>query len=475
MLSRLAVLSFIVATPVHAADWPQFRGPNASGVADGSPLPEKIGPERNLIWKVEIPVGHSSPVIVGERIYLTGVRVEGEKKRLVTFALNRVNGGLLWERDAPHKSLEKVHQVGNHAQPTCAADADGVVSFFGSSGLYCYDREGKQLWHRPFGPFPNDFGAGASPILVGDRVLLNQDHDNGSFLIALDRKTGAPAWKVDRSEFPRGYSTPIVWDVDGKKQIVVAGTLRAVGYDLQTGDEVWTVRGLARILNMTPVIGADNTLYVAAWAPGADENDRIAAPPFAELIKEGDKNGDGVLQADEVPQSQGELKSRFTQIDRDKTGTITKDEYEAMRRIFATAQNLLVAIKPGGRGDITATHVMWSQKKQLPYVPSPLVYRGHLFMVKNGGVFSCIDLKTGKVGKSERVYGKSNYYASPVAGDGKIYLFGEKGDFSVVKAGAEWEELSWGKLNETVFATPAIVDGRVYVRTEKALWCFGVK
>jgi outer membrane protein assembly factor BamB len=469
MLARRICLVAFTLMAV-AADWPQFRGPNAVGIAEGARLPDKIGKDKNVIWKVEMPPGHSSPIIAADRIYLTAVR---DKTKLVTIAVDPTDGKILWEREAPYKKLEKIHTIGSYAQPTPVSDGEVVLSFFGSSGLYCHDKYGKPLWNHPFGPFPNDFGAGSSPLIVGDRVILNQDHDNSSFLIAFDKKSGKQLWKADRSEFPRGYATPVIWEVDGKKQIVVAGTLRVVGYDLDTGAEVWTVRGLSRIANMTPAVGSDNILYLAAWAPGGDETERIEAPPFADMIEKHDKNKNGTLEADELPP--GELKNRFTQIDRDKDNKITKDEYENMRRIFTTAQNMVVAIKPGGKGDITATHVLWSQRKQLPYVPSPLYYKNYVYMIKNGGILSCLDARTGKPTKQERVYGKSNYYASPVAGDGKIYLFSERGDFSVVKAGPDWEELSWGKLNEPIFSTPAIADGRIYVRTEKTLYCLGLK
>jgi outer membrane protein assembly factor BamB len=468
---RLVFVLLLVSAPcAPAGDWPQFRGPNATGIAEGAKLPDKIGADKNVIWKVGLPPGHSSPIVAGDRIYVTAVR---DKKKLVTMALDPVDGKLLWERESPYKTLEKIHTIGSHAQSTPVSDGEVVLSFFGSCGFYCYDRYGNTLWTKPFGPFPNDFGAGSSPLLVGERVILNQDHDNSSFLMAFDKKSGKELWKVDRSEFPRGYATPVIWEVGGKKQIVVPGTLRVVGYDLESGKELWTVRGLSRIANMTPAVGPDNILYLAAWAPGGDETERIEAPPWGEMIEKYDKNKNGTLEADELPA--GELKNRFTQIDRDKDNKITKDEYENMRRIFTAAQNMIIAIKPGGIGDITATHVLWSQRKYLPYVPSPLYYNGLLYMIKNGGLLSCLDAKTGKPIKQERVYGKNSYYASPVAGDGKIYLFSEKGEFSVVKAGADWEELSWGKLNEALFATPAIADGRIYVRTEKQLYCFGMK
>src|SRR5262249_9743350 len=153
--------------------------------------------------------------------------------------------------------LEKIHQIGSYAQPSPVTDGRQVISYFGSSGLLCYDTAGKQLWHMPLGPYKNDLGAGSSPVLAGDRVLINQDNDLGSFLLAVDRRTGKPLWRTDRAEFTVGYATPVLWDVAGKKQVVVAGTLRAIGYDLETGAEIWTVRGLSRAVHMTPSVGPD--------------------------------------------------------------------------------------------------------------------------------------------------------------------------------------------------------------------------
>src|SRR6266511_3447720 len=212
------VLGILVFWPgaVNAGPWPQFHGPNCSGLAAGDEkLPAEIGPTRNLRWKTALPPGHSSPVVIGDRIYLTGVR----DRTLVTIALDRKTGKPLWERKAPHAKLEEIHSIGSHAQPTPAADAGGVVSFFGSCGLSAHDPDGKLLWHRPFGPFKNDFGSGSSPVLAGDRILFSQDHDTDSLLMVLDRNTGKTIWKVDRSEFPRGYATPVLWEVGGKKQI----------------------------------------------------------------------------------------------------------------------------------------------------------------------------------------------------------------------------------------------------------------
>lgn len=449
--------------------WGQFRGPNASGVSAAvRALPIQLNPTENLLWKTSLPAGHSSPVVSRDRVYLTAA----QGQELFTIALDRVTGKELWRRAAPLRELEEVHSIGSHAQPSPVTDGQIVVSLFGSSGLSAYDRAGHRLWHLPLGPFKNNFGAGSSPIIVGDLVILNQDHDTDSFLLALDKRTGKARWRADRAEFPRGYATPVLWQVGGKTQIVVMGTLRAVGYDLETGKEIWTVRGLARIANMTPFTSDDGMLFLPAWAPGGDDTDRIDAEPFATLLNASDANKNGVLEENEVPT--GPVKQRFNQIDRDKDGKITNHEYESMRNIFLSARNVLVAVKPGGIGDITKTHVVWSQNRNLPYVPSPVYYQGMIFMVKNGGIVSCIDAKTGQITKQGRIKATGDYYSSPVAGDGKIYLLSQRGEVTVLSAEAQWRELSRHALAERSHATPALVDGGIFLRTESHLYAFGM-
>jgi outer membrane protein assembly factor BamB len=406
-------------------------------------LPTDIGPTTNVIWKMTIPGGHSSPVVSGNRVYLTAVR----EKKLLTMAIDGRDGKLLWEAEAPYKALEKIHLIGSHAQSTPATDGERVLSLFGSCGLFCYDRTGKQLWHRPMGPFKNDFGAGSSPVIWGDWVLLSQDHDQDSFLVAFDKRTGKTVWKTDRSEFLRGYCTPVVWDAAGCKQVVVAGTLRVAGYDLATGKEVWTVRGLSRTVCMTPVVGDDALLYVAGWSAGGDADARIEVEPFDT--------------------------ERFTQVDLDKDGSITREEYERFRELFEKGQNVVLAVRPGGKGDVTETHVVWRNTKQVALCASPLYYAGHIFTVKDGGFLSCLDARNGKLLKRDRLPGSGNYYSSPVEGDGKVYLLSERGRLTVVNAAPEWKILSSKNLEEDAYATPAIVDGRIYVRTAGHLFCCG--
>ena len=450
------------------AEWPQFRGPNSSARAVGAaPLPAELGPETNVIWKTALPPGHSSPVIAGRRIYLTGER----DKKLWTIGIDCDSGKVLWEQVAPHKGLEEIHSIGSHAQSSPATDGERVVSFFGSSGLFCYDPDGNPLWSRPMGPFKNTFGAASSPMIVDDRVILGQDHDTDSFLMALDKRTGETIWRTDRSEFPRNYCSPIVWEVNGRKQIILAATLRVVGYDFETGKELWTVRGIARFVSATPVIGDDGNLYVAGWAAGGDEGERISIPAF-ETVADRDANKNGGLDEDELPE--GDIKKRFTQVDRNKDLIITQAEYNYFRRLFDEGRNVVIAIRPGASGDATETHRIWEYGKFVPFCASPVYDHGYLFTVKDGGILSCLEAATGKPAKQGRISGTGDYYSSPVAGDGKIYLLNEDGELTVVSAVPRWETISTAKFEEPAYATPAIVDGRIYLRTAGHLYCFGL-
>ena len=376
-------LLLILATDTGSAtadDWPQFRGVGGRGLAESSrSLPTEIGPDsEHIAWKIAFPPGHSSPVLHGKRLFLTAVR----DKALVTIAVSRTKGKILWEQKAPYKKLEEIHAIGSHAQPSPATDGKRVISLFGSSGLYCHDVDGRLLWKKEMGPFNNDFGAGTSPVIVDDLVITVQDHDTDSFVAAYDKKTGRLAWKPDRAEFPRNYCSPVIWRVGSKKQIIVAATLRVVGYDLKTGKELWTVRGLSRAVCNTPVVGGDGKLYVAGWARGGDIDERISVEPFAKLVAARDKNKNGTLEREELEKGHA-IERRYPQVDRDKTGTITRKEYEYYRNLFDVARNVVMAIKPGASGDATKTHVAWEYRRHIPFCASPLFFNNTVFTVKD--------------------------------------------------------------------------------------------
>lgn len=455
------------------SSWPQFRGRNASGLAaTAHALPTKIGPDtNNIVWKTELPPGHSSPVVFGDRVFVTGIR---DGKKLVTIGLDRATGKVLWEKEAPYEKLEKIHGIGSHAQSSPVTDGEIVVSFFGSSGLHAYDKDGNALWSKRMGPFNNDFGAGSSPIIEGDRVILVQDHDTDSFLAAFDKRTGSQIWKTDRSEFPRNYCSPTIWEVNGKKQIVVAATLRVVGYDYDSGNELWTVRGISRAVQMTPMVGADGRLYVAGWAAGGDVGEPIVLPDWKDAIGF-DSNKNNVLEETETKGNLGPVHQRFSQIDRDKTGTITEQEYSYFQTLFKTGKNSVIAITPGGSGDITSTHVAWEHRKFLPFCSTPLYVEGYLFTIKDGGICTSLDATKGTILKTGRLPGNGEYYASPVGGDNKVYAIDDTGKLSVLSSYAEWTVLAEADFKDEAHATPALVDGKIYLRTKGALYCFGEK
>ena len=465
-------LLLILATDTGSAtadDWPQFRGVGGRGLAESSrSLPTEIGPDsEHIAWKIAFPPGHSSPVLHGKRLFLTAVR----DKALVTIAVSRSKGKILWEQKAPYKKLEEIHAIGSHAQPSPATDGKRVISLFGSSGLYCHDVDGRLLWKKEMGPYNNDFCAGTSPVIVDDLVITVQDHDTDSFVAAYDKKTGRLAWKTDRAEFPRNYCSPVIWRVGSKKQIIVAATLRVVGYDLKTGKELWTVRGLSRAVCNTPVVGGDGKLYVAGWARGGDIDERISVEPFAKLVAARAKNKNGTLEREELEKGHA-IERRYPQVDRDKTGTITRKEYEYYRNLFDVARNVVMAIKPGASGDATKTHVAWEYRRHIPFCASPLFFNNTVFTVKDGGILTSLDARSGKPLQTKRVAGAGNYYSSPVAGDGKVYLLDQKGRLSVVSGEGKWKVLHRAQFGEETYATPAIVDGRIYLRTDGHLYCF---
>ena len=454
----------------QATDWPQFRGLRGSAVdLSAQPIPVEVGPDQNQLWKTPLPPGHSSPVLWGNRIFVTAVR----EQKLLTIGLDRETGKVQWESEAPYERLESIHRIGSFAQSTPCADADGVYSFFGSSGLYCHDHSGKLLWSKPMGPFVNDFGAASSPILAGDRLILCQDHDLDSFLLCVHRKTGEVIWKTERTDFLRNSCTPILWNNEGRLQIVVAATLRVAGYDLETGKEAWTVRGISRTVVSSPTVGADGNLYLAGWAAGGDEAERIRVEPFDDVAALKDRDKNGSLEEGEL--AEGPVFQRFSQADRNKDGHLTRAEYELFRSLFDQGRNLLLSIRPGAVGDATETHVRWTYPKQVPFCASPLLWGDWLFTIKDGGILQCLNATTGKVAKPLRLEASGSYYASPVGGDGKIFLVDESGRLTVIAASEELTLLHTADFQEDVYATPAVVDGRLYLRTASSLYCFGLK
>jgi outer membrane protein assembly factor BamB len=341
--------------------------------------------------------------------------------------------------------------------------------FFGSYGLICYDLDGKPVWENRLGPFQDEYGAGSSPVLVEDKIILNQDHDVNSFLMAFNRHTGQSVWNSSRPAAVRSYSTPALWTQNGRTQVLVAGALELASYDLATGEKLWWVNGLARIVIPIPVPVSD-MIYMASWAPGADTGGRISLESWEQALGKWDKNKDGKLAKKEVDDR--EVISRYYRMDLDQNGQLEKSEWDRHSDVFRLAQNSVLALKPNGRGDLTDSAVVWKYNRGVPYVATPLVHKGIFWMVKDGGIVTKLDAATGRVLQEERIPGPGSYYASPVTGDGKVYFASEAGLVSVLANQPEWNVLSSHNFKEKIYATPVIAGDRIFIRTEKALYCF---
>jgi outer membrane protein assembly factor BamB len=320
------------------------------------------------------------------------------------------------------------------------------------------------------GPFQDEFGAASSPILAEDLVILNQDHDVGSFLMAMDQRTGETVWKVSRDEATRSYSTPVIFDRDGTRQILVAGALQLTAYDLRTGDKLWWYDGLSRLVDVTPVVH-EGLVYLATWSPGGDAEDRIGMEPFSEALKSLDGNADGFIGKDELPAGSA-VAERFFRIDLNQDGLLDEQEWRKHALVFDRAKNVAVALEPSGRGALPENYVRWTYTRGLPVVPSSVVYDGTMTMVKDSGIITILDATTGQLLKQMRAQGRGNYYASLVAGDGKVYAASESGVVTVLSSGSEGRVLSSHDFGERIMATPVIKDGEIYIRTEQAVYCY---
>jgi len=474
MTARTLLLALLASASVSAAEWPQYRGPGGTGLAPTEhPLPIEFGPEENLIWKTATPAGDSSPVLTEDKIFLTA----HENEKLYVLALDRSGGDVLWRREVPRPRQEIFNKTHGPASPTPVTDGENVYAFFGDFGLISFGPKGEERWRMPLGPFQNINGHGSSPIVVDEKLILVVDQNIDSYLLAVHKDTGEVIWKTNRSEVTRGYGTAGVWrPSDGPAQLVVPGAYRVISYELETGEKRWWVNGMAWQLKCVPIFDGD-TIYINAWETGGDPGQRKETASWEEALAEHDADGDGFLSRDEFPDERLTRDRPWIEHDLDGDGKFNRRDWDFYAARRAPINNL-VAIRPEGRtGDLTESGVLWRYARSLPNTPSPLLLDGILYLVKDGGIFQSLDVTTGEPYKLGRLGSESldKYWASPVAGDGKIYLVSEPCTVTVVRPGEQWETLAANPLDGTCLATPAIADGRIYLRTSQALYAFGLE
>ncbi len=464
-MTRLTIVAPFSALTAPASDWLQFRGFNAAGAAQASSAPERLAPE-NLLWRTPAPAGHSSPILVGKRLLMTAVDDEG----LWTYCLERASGKVLWRRQAPRDRKSRHHKMNNAAASTPASDGNSVFVFFADFGLIAYTIDGEEKWSLALGPFDNGAGLSASPILTDGKLVFAADGNTGSYLLAVDAENGEMLWKTDRSEFTRGFSTPIVHEPSGgPTEIILPGSFQLASYSLDRGEKLWWANGVCWQTKTVAAVTSTH-VYVHCWAAGGDKPPAEPLPTWEAVKAEHDADGDGVIARGEAFLEK--MRKKFNSYDLDKDGVVGQRDWEYARNKHAS-RNGLMAVRLGGRGDVSDTRVEWVHKKFLPNVPSPLLLDGVIYMVKDGGIFSAVNAAAGKalkVGRLGEALGK--YFASPVAADGKIYLLDADGVATVVRAGEDWQILSQRDFGEGMNSTPAIADGRIYIRSHEAVYCF---
>jgi outer membrane protein assembly factor BamB len=397
--------SMIASTGEAARYWPRWRGPSGQGHVTGSGYPDKWSATENVLWKVAVPgEGNSSPVVWGDRIFLTTARDGG--RRLSLLAFRRSDGGQLWEAFAPDGRLESVHDKNGHASATVSTDGKLVFASFGSRGVMAFDFNGKLVWRQDMGAINNYWGTAGSPLLYKDRVILYQDQQRAeSFIAAFDAASGKPLWRTARNATV-GWGTPVAIHANGRDEIIVNGQYAVVAYNPENGQELWRVGGTTMEVVPTIVVG-HGLLFSSSGRAGPT-----------------------------------------------------------------------LAIRPGGQGDVTRTHLAWSSPRGSPFIPSPILHGDHLYMVNDmTSIATAFDAKTGRTLWQNRLGAaqREGFSASPVVIDDKIFFTNDEGETFVLRGGIEFNLLHVNSIGERTLASPALVDGRWYIRTAGHLLAIGNK
>ena len=419
---RFFALLFFVSGSLHAENWPGWRGQSGDGISTETGIPTRWSGTENIAWKVTIPGnGHSSPVVWGNRVFLTSCLPEKEQRILL--CLDRNTGKTLWKDVVLNSPLETIHPLNSRASGTPATDGQHVFVAFmmaddrkipapnvgtprmitpGSLVSAAYDMEGKQKWKINVGNFVSAHGFNTCPVLFEDLVILNGDHDGDAYLVALDRKTGKERWRTRRENNTRSYVTPIIREIDERTQMILSGSLCVASYNPRNGKRHWIING-----------------------------------PTEQFVASVVYNGEYVFVTSGYPERH------------------------------------IVAIRPDGSGNVTDTHVAWRTNRGAAYVPSPIIVGPYLLVVADSGIASCFDARTGKRHWMERLPG--GHSPSTVSADGLVYFTSDRGVTTIVRPGKTFNLIAQNELGEQISASPAISQGQFFLRTHQHLYCIGAK
>jgi outer membrane protein assembly factor BamB len=399
----------------YADNWPAWRGPAGTGVANEQYLPLHWSTNQNICWRAPLPEpGNSTPIVWGERIFVT----QAVKDRRTLICFSRGNGQVLWQEGLAYPPTETTHESNPYGASSPATDGERVVAWFGSAGLYCYDLRGKKLWHRDLGPQHHIWGWGASPILHSNLCILNFGPGERTFLIALNKETGETVWRVnepggdsgekrpsqDQPVWVGSWSTPIVIKASKHEELVLSWPNRVAGFEPSTGHELWTCAGLNPLVYTSPL-----------FDPGT-----------------------GIIVA------------------------------------MGGFMGMSLALQVGGTGDITATSRLWHHPKTKQRIGSGVIHDGHVYILNDPGIAECFELQSGKLVWQERLKGpaaKSDNWSSMISSAGRIYVINQGGDTFVLKASPRFEVLATNSIGETTIGSLAVSDGDLFVRTYQNLWC----
>ena len=419
---RLVVLFFFVAGLIRAENWPGWRGPSGDGVSAGKGIPTKWSSTENIAWRIAIPgEGHSSPIVWGDKVFLTSSLTEKNKRILL--CIDRLSGQTVWQRDVVQSPPETIHRLNSRASGTPATDGKQVyVTFMRAEGdeviapnvgserlitpgkiiVAAYDLDGNEKWKTNVGDFLSAHGFNTCPVLFEDLLILNGDHDGDAYLVALDRQSGRQRWRTRRENKTRSYVTPIIREIDGITQMILSGSLCVASYDPRNGKRHWIVDG-------------PTEQFVAS------------------MVYDG-------------------------------------------KYVFATGgypERHTLAIRPGGKGNVTDTHIAWRTTRGAAYVPSPIISGRYLLMVADSGIASCFEARTGKRHWMERLPG--GHSPSPVSADGLVYFVSDRGVTTIIRPSETFAVIAKNELGEPVSASPAISQGQIFLRTHQHLYCIGSK